>query len=203
LALAGGAASCAAWTKNEGLLFFCAILAAWFLVGVRHRDPDKSMGSLWPFLAGALPLLFVVVYFKHWIAPANELFSESNAAPQKLLTLNRYWIAAKWFGKEFFTFGDWLWVPLTLAMVCFGLAWANKRESSPNLQLGVLRLSLLLTLAGYFMIYLITPYELEWHLRYSLNRLLLQLWPAAVYLFFLTFPVQTAEGESAPQISHK
>jgi len=51
------------------------------------------------------------------------------------------------------------------------------------------RIALTLTLAGYFLIYLITPYDLYWHLRFSLNRLFLQLWPAVIFLFFLRNPV--------------
>ena len=50
--------------------------------------------------------------------------------------------------------------------------------------------TLALTLAGLFAIYIITPYELRWHLRFSLNRLCLQLWPCAIFLFFASFRVQ-------------
>jgi hypothetical protein len=53
-----------------------------------------------------------------------------------------------------------------------------------------------LILAGYFFIYLITPYDLRWHLRFSLNRLFLQLWPSAVFLFFLAAPIPTTPANS-------
>ena len=59
-------------------------------------------------------------------------------------------------------------------------------------------LTLVLTLAGYFAIYIITPRDLYWHLRFSLNRLFLQIWPSAIFLFFLfcrplniSSPIQT------------
>jgi len=45
--------------------------------------------------------------------------------------------------------------------------------------------AILITLAGYFLIYVITPYDLYWHLRFSLNRLFLQLWPSVIFLCFL------------------
>jgi hypothetical protein len=44
--------------------------------------------------------------------------------------------------------------------------------------------ALALTLAGYFFIYLITPYEIYWHLRFSLDRLFMQMWPSAIFVFF-------------------
>jgi hypothetical protein len=46
--------------------------------------------------------------------------------------------------------------------------------------------------AGYFFIYVTTPQNLAWHIRTSLNRLLLHLWPSAVFVFFLI--VRTAES---------
>jgi len=53
----------------------------------------------------------------------------------------------------------------------------------PGIAMAIITLAL--TLAGYFAIYLITPYDLYWHLRFSLNRLFLQLWPSAIFIFFL------------------
>lgn len=37
---------------------------------------------------------------------------------------------------------------------------------------------------GYFFVYVITPTDLAWQLESSLNRILLQLWPAAVVVCF-------------------
>jgi hypothetical protein len=36
----------------------------------------------------------------------------------------------------------------------------------------------------YYVLYLITPFDLDWHLATSLDRLILQVWPAVVFLFF-------------------
>jgi hypothetical protein len=46
-------------------------------------------------------------------------------------------------------------------------------------------------LAGYFMIYVISPRDLEWHILTSLDRLYSQLWPCFILTFFLI--VQTPE----------
>jgi len=46
-------------------------------------------------------------------------------------------------------------------------------------------------------VYVITPNDLYWHLRFSLNRLFLQLWPAAIFLFFLSLSRQpSSESQS-------
>ena len=44
---------------------------------------------------------------------------------------------------------------------------------------------LLLTPAGYFFVYVLTPLDLGYHLATSLNRLFLQLWPSVIFLFFM------------------
>ena len=78
-----------------------------------------------------------------------------------------------------------VWIPIPLLMVGFYFLLKGKipREESPAIRASALALAL--TLGGYFFIYLITPYDIYWHLRFSLNRLLIQLWPSAIFLFFL------------------
>ena len=35
---------------------------------------------------------------------------------------------------------------------------------------------------GYYAIYLITPYDLTWHLQYSIDRIFLQIFPLIAFL---------------------
>ena len=49
----------------------------------------------------------------------------------------------------------------------------------------------LMTLGGYFVVYVSTPHDLQLHLETSLDRLLYHLWPAAVFIVF-TLPVSMA-----------
>jgi hypothetical protein len=42
-----------------------------------------------------------------------------------------------------------------------------------------------LTLAGYLLILLLTPNPLEWQLAAAGERLLMQLWPSALFVFFV------------------
>jgi hypothetical protein len=70
-------------------------------------------------------------------------------------------------------------------MLALFFALTRRRQPRPEPAFRVSLATLCLTLAGYFAIYLITPRDLYWHLRFSLNRLFLQLWPATIFLFFL------------------
>jgi len=191
LALAGVAAGFAAWTKNEGVLFLGAIILARQLISIRGRRRSTMAGAKIKLarhsgilLAASAPAFLLIIYFKHWIAPPGDLFSAPSTMLHKLLDLTRYWAIIKWYVKGFFRFGDWL-VPGSLLLVGFYCV-AGKEDSrveQPGLRTSALALAL--TLAGYFAVYLITPYDIYWHLRFSLFRLFLQLWPATLLLFFL------------------
>lgn len=211
VALAGMAASFAAWTKNEGLLFLVAMVVGliWssFLGNVRDsaNSPSRRRGRIYIlFLLGAAPVLIVIVLFKHYVGTAGDLFSSPEIMIHKLLTPSRYWIALRWFAKELPRFGAWWIVPGTVAMVVFYLLGRRKPAPSGDRFLGSSVLALGLTLVGYFAIYLITPRDLYWHLRFSLNRLFLQLWPATIFLFFLFVARQpSAISQNEPALEPK
>ena len=53
-----------------------------------------------------------------------------------------------------------------------------------------------LTLAGYFFIFLITPNVLEWQLSSAGGRLLMQLWPSALFVFFMVLGDPISDGSA-------
>ena len=192
LLLSGLAAGFAAWTKNEGLLFLIVlVLAQAWVFGLRpfREESDGQSSRNWRvmacFLLGAAPVLVMVVWFKHAVATAGDLFSSPPVMLSKVLSPGRYWIILQWFAREFLRFGNWWIVPGTVAMLAFQLLIPGKRYPLREPGFRVSRIALGLTLSGYFVIYVITPRDLYWHLRFSLNRLFLQLWPSAIFLFFL------------------
>ncbi len=213
LVLAGISCGFAAWTKNEGLLFLLAILAAHLLVFVitpskpvtsevlPQRNRNARPASTWfaLFLAGSAPLLLLVGWFKHSVGVSNELFS--SVAFHKLLDASRYQTILKWYGKDLLRFGDWFLIPGTVLLACLYFAAPGKRMQAADPGSRASRIALALTLAGYFLIYLITPYDLYWHLRFSLNRLFLQLWPAVIFLFFLRNPALDPSSSDVKSVS--
>jgi hypothetical protein len=208
LALVGLAAGCAAWTKNEGLLFLSTILLARLLTLIRYRRSSVAAiaRELAPLLVTAVPVLLLVAYFKHFIAPPGDLFSDSTTALHKLMDPARYSAILRWYGKSFLRFGHWFLIPGTLLLAAFyfatGRGVREKELTQTELGLRASIWALGLTLAGYFVIYLITPYDIYWHLRFSLPRLFLQLWPSAIFVFFLSIIKDKSGapncGEGAP-----
>jgi hypothetical protein len=215
LFLAGLGASFAAWTKNEGLLFLSAIMAVRLVTTIRGSQrfshsiqplPKKPASNLAPksfgkFLAAALPVLLLIIWFKHSVAPAGDLFTDSAGAFRKILDASRYSITGKWFGKEFLRFGHWVFFPGTLLLAGLYVAVGRTSHVTPPPGSRSSIITLVLTLAGYFVIYLITPYDLYWHLRFSLTRLFLQLWPSAIFLFFLQLRLGLPQPTEAGRVS--
>jgi hypothetical protein len=194
LALASLAAGFAAWTKNEGVLFVAAVVIARTLL-IRNRrvlssESRLAVTHIVSLLVAILPVFLLVACFKYFVAPSGDLFSDPGTMLHKLLDPLRYWIILKWYAKEFLRFGHWLLLPAPLLMLAY-YSFLTHPDVRSDADSGdrASTLALSLTLAGYFAIYLITPYDLYWHLRFSLSRLFLQLWPSAIFLFFLAVPL--------------
>ena len=215
IALAGLAVGFAAWTKNEGLLFLCSLLLARFLMlanGKRAAEAGETLAqprSLTLLLLSALPILLIILWFKRFIAPPGDLFVYAPATFHKLSDLARYRAIAKWFVKQLFRFGHWVWVPGSLLVVGISAAWRNWGAqhrgdyvaAAPGTGFRLCVVALTITLCGYFVIYVITPYDVYWHLRFSLNRLFLQLWPIAIFLCFVRIGVGGGNGGENRDVS--
>jgi hypothetical protein len=192
LALAGLTCGMAAWTKNEGLLFMVCVLLARTWTLARTSGIRKEWRRISPFIAGLLPPALIVLFFKLQYAPPNQIVGTAALASvlDRALTPIRYVAIVEWFSKHVVMFGKWDTfelipvspVPLLLgASALFGIrpdAKAPHGTATTARTLG-------LTLAGYLLVFLITPHKLLWQMGTAGDRLLLQLWPSALFLFFM------------------
>lgn len=200
----------AALVKNEGQLwivsFFSALLLLHFIKVIR-RAPEKEKTShlsqrsrLIAIFQGALIPLCFLIWFKFCLAPPNDLMEPQRAfeisqviqpdvmfSPYGLLVrLDQAeqweWHAVIWnqFWNLMF---DWkteailLWATLTL----FAVNLLLKKHPFPWIVLAIA-----IQLAGYYCVYLLTPYNPYWHVSTSMNRLLIHVIPAALCLLGFT-----------------
>lgn len=154
------------WTKNEGIML--ALVFILFNVKVFVFEWKRVLYGI------ALPLIALLV-FKLVYAPANDLVSRQSAETFNNITdWNRYQqIYQSWMAtiNEHYKTLKYL--------VIFYLLYCLLRRKLPDRRL----LLILTCLAGYFMIYIFSHQDLEWHLFTSAHRLLHQLMPAVVYVF--------------------
>lgn len=154
------------WTKNEGIM----LAMVFVLFNVRNflfewRRVLYGIG---------LPLTALLI-FKIGYAPANDLLARRSADTFNHITewgryqqIYRSWIAT--INEHYKT--------LKYLVVLYVL-YCVLRRKMPDRRL----LIILVCLAGYFMIYIFSHQDLEWHLFTSAHRLLHQLMPAVIYVF--------------------
>jgi hypothetical protein len=188
LGLAGLAAGFAAWTKNEGLLFFCAIVLARCMVRVEASENWMArLRRVVPLLFAAAPIGFVLYYFKHFVAPVGGELSDPGTIVHRMLDAGRHWAIIQWYVKEFLRFGHWVTIlPGTVLLIAFYFSADRETDRGHKRSGRTAAVALSFTLAGYYGAFLIAPYVLYHYLRFSMTRLYLQVWPAAIFLFFLS-----------------
>jgi 4-amino-4-deoxy-L-arabinose transferase-like glycosyltransferase len=178
LALAGLMAGLAGWTKNEGLLLIAAIPVALILT---QRQGLRS--KLVYYFAGLLLPLVVIIYFKT-LTPASDLFTGGLRQITACLTdLSRYGTILSTLGRQLGSFGNWS-ISLPAGLLTYAIVVGRRRNSVPAAAALTIAAIILLQMLGYLAIYLITPYDLAWHLNTSLARLILQIFASALFLYF-------------------
>jgi hypothetical protein len=180
LLLAGFTAAACAWLKNEGWLFILVITFVYFgLMGLFRRKFSWRELSWWGL--GALPALAVALYFKLAFAPQNDLVGGMSASTLlKFADAGRYQLILSDFAAQLVKLDPKYSTP-ALALPIVALLMGTRPLHEDNMRF-LQSISLIgLMLAGYFLIYLVTPRDLDWHLTTSLYRLFLQLWPLMVF----------------------
>lgn len=187
--LAGLCTALAAWTKNEGLLF--ALLFTLVCVASAWRRGEKRQAGAF-LLALGLGLL-PTIYFKLALAPPNDLVSApADGRFAQLWDGSRHALILSSLWRDVRGFGEWQIAPY-LALALPFVAWRGRRPLVAAER--VIPAMLLLMLAGYYAVYLLSPQDLAWHLDSSLVRLLMQLWPLALLGWCLTLPWDEATAE--------
>ena len=186
--LMGVSVGFAAWTKNEGLLFFISFIIARILTMFIAKLPKSQVTKeLRLFLIGILPLLCIIGFFKLFIAPQNDLISSENVPHliSQLTDSTRYIQIGKAFLRQFIEPYSTLYsTPIIIALLYAMFLGVNCKfcQKAGVITSGII---LLLLYIGYFFIYILTPHDLVWHLNTSLSRLWLQLYPSTIFVLFM------------------
>jgi hypothetical protein len=173
----GLTAGLSAWIKNEGMPFaFAALVVALWRFRLR--------GAAWLAL-GAAPGLLATAALKLFLAQGREaVFPQSlGETIAKITTAGRWWQAALGFGKAIFEAGAWWSHPVLLAaLVALAFRFAPLPERKARAWLFI---PIALTVVVEYGLYLVTEANLDWHISTSVSRLVAQLWPSFIWLFFL------------------
>lgn len=181
LALAGTMAGLTVWTKDEGGLLLLCLLASHLILTARSRGFTQYRRELLSLLAGLLPVLCIVVFFKLRFAWHTD-FVSSHGLWHRVRDVSRYPVVFGAIGKAFLNFGAWALSLPPLLIVYVLLVGVQPRQGQLAAKIGAA--TLLLTALGYLCVYLTTPLPVQWLLLTSLTRLCIQLYPTALFLLF-------------------
>jgi hypothetical protein len=175
--LAGIMAGFAAWTKNEGIMYFL-ILGGSIGIITFFTTRKQLIANITVWIGGAIIPLAALLTFKTVFSPESEFFAGSPIG--FLLIGERYWIIFTNMVNQLFHWGGWS-LPLLFGYILYLLI--NKRtikEGYEKLQIMYIGIFVVFALAGFFLTYLITPYPLEWQITYSIDRLFFQFYPVFI-----------------------
>jgi len=195
-ALAGLMAGFGAWTRNEGVAFVAAILVARIFVLLRSRERAARFRQLLWMLAGMAAPLAILVTFKLRLAPPSQLLSLPAATVLKNASDFGRWVTLiEGLLLALFNFGRFL-IPI---VVLLGLYWYLVRfrpDPRDRPALATAWIALAITLAAQLIFDVLYEPDLPLEIGTSFERILLQLWPAALLAFFLASgPLQSAAPE--------
>jgi hypothetical protein len=161
-----------------------------YLVLEWRRTPARRISFGWLALLGGIGLpLAALIFFKLRLAPPSDLFQtiSLHVLLQKLLDPGRYVLIGRYLGKALL-FPGLQRIPV-LVVLCGLLLLGRRVESSESqeAQNALIWISIL-TLVGYCGIYLVSPHPLAWHLKTSVDRLILQLLPIWLYILLGRLP---------------
>jgi hypothetical protein len=166
----GFLSSSSVFIKNEGWIFYLLVMA-FVIYRTRNRRND-FIG----FLLSSVFFLFLSFAIKYISPSSNDLFQSTfSEMIDRALSLNRLVSIIKHFALESLV----NFQPMFLLLIIFFSLKVHKGYEQ-------LLYILSFTLLGYLSIYLITPHDLQWHLSTSAIRLMHQLYPSFLFLFFIS-----------------
>ena len=203
--LCGAMAGFAAWTKNEGFLLIASIFFARFIVITLQKGPGEFLKEAVIFTAGLTPVLIIIAYFKFQLASPNIVYlkdqlaspltlifnQDFNALFNTLTDISKYIIIGKTFLVKFYDLEKWILIVFPVFILLMGRS--DKKRNNPGIYTSLL--ILMIMICGYFTVFLIYPLDnLEWLLETTAKRLLLQILPSLIFVFFLIIaaPEETA-----------
>jgi len=187
--LAGLTAGFAAWTKNEGLLFIAVLVVARAVALLRFGNRASILPQFLRLGAGLVAPLAVVAFFKARFAPPNDLLgTQPRQIVAHLADLGRWMTTVQGFLVALFRIGSFL-IPVLLVLALYWYLLRFKVEEQDRISLATALLAIGLMLAGDFAVYVLFPGDVAWQVTTSIERLLLQVWPAGLLAFFLAVNV--------------
>jgi hypothetical protein len=194
--LAGIAAAAAACTKNEGILFLVVLVAS-RVVAIWLGKSPRGAGELLVFAIGAAFGVLTLTLFKLTYSPVSDTLHWTTAhAMFATITNGTLHLDVIRGIRQNLNFGQWRLNPVPLMALHAAAAWQPSQPSAKARPSFTPAFALIGMSCGYYLVYLLSPYDVEAHVQSSLDRLLIQLWPMAIVLYSVIAAPRDSEQRS-------
>lgn len=206
--ICGMAAGFAAWTKNEGFVL------VFFIPPIRYFTVGRNLGVKYFFketmvyFMGLFPVLMIIIYFKmkvsapeasptitEMVSPLTPIFNQDMGDLVRNLTdMSKMILITRVFLLEFLTIAKWMLLPLAGWFLFQGRIQRERLRPGINTSAAILGI----LLAAYLAVFLLYPLDnIEWLLETTVTRLLIQILPAVIFVFFLFMTTPEENGYTA------
>jgi hypothetical protein len=185
--LAGMFAGFAACTKNEGTLYVVALILSRLCLLVWDRHWKTEARRIGLFVIGLLPGILTLAVFRKVAPVPGALFANMTVETirNRIPDISRHSVILSEYWKDLRHWGEW-WINPLLLLILFVVIRRILKSTPPMTRAWRFPAFLVaIMLCGFYLVYLFSPYDALWHLQTSFNRLLLQLWPAALLAWAL------------------
>lgn len=179
-----------AWMKNEGFATVVVLTLIWGIASFQNRR-----SAFRDYLAGLAFPLIVVILFKLFLSPPNDLVSGERNILEQIMDIERYLLILREAGVALWSLGQGP-IPMIGLIILYGVIVGRSRQRIAGLW--TIASIILIQLSSYFVVYLTTPHDLKWHLSTSIGRLFSHILPLVFLLFFIWIksPQELASKES-------
>jgi hypothetical protein len=162
-----------AWVKNEGIVFFLLFTIGFVLMNF------KNFTALKKYSIGAVIPLLILISFKLLYSPTNVIVAANSHHGMSVLKELTHTSSYITIGKFIFTtiFHDYLL--LVVLMIIAIMVAPGFFKTLPFIVIALLLLS-------YWVAYLVAPADINWLLDTSCSRITQHVYPALIYLLFLS-----------------
>ena len=143
-----------------------------------------------------MPAALIVIAFKLHYAPSGDLVPGGLwEVVVRLFSLARWEAVAVSIIKRLVAVQEW---GLHLVAVLAAAVWLVRRHrtSAVDPEAGAIARGLVIVMFLFLAVYLLSPHDAAWHVRYSFDRLVFQCWPSAVFAMLLAACPRRASAKS-------
>jgi len=186
LLLSGFAIGSSIWTKNDGFIFLAALILARLLISLfplRSELLKKTGMEALLGVFGAMPALFVAIYWRYVYAPPNGFVTGSNS--EHLFDPARHFEVAKTFLLEIIYFGEWQ-LAMSFLFAIYKMLLGRPLNAGERFFANTILVAMSLSLLAYYIIYVRFPTQTTFTIYITGSRLLMQLYPTFLFWLFFT-----------------